>query len=491
MIISRKNFHDEFRQPVRNKKKSRRSSRPKNFLPAKSGFPGMTALMLPVFLEICSVITGDAISYAGDLNREIRETFAGMHTVTSPDAYKIQRRGVIAGGSVNIRNRVQDTDFLSFTAPKVKSGCRGIDLYAGSFSYINREEFIRFMRAIAANAEGYAFEIALSSMCEKCAQHMETLQRKIQALNQYFGNSCQLAQGIVNDTMGAFNRKGLNDASLKGQFEGIGDLFELNSTSPQDLYRQVSSSGDADEKDLTLTAGNLMWRSLMQNTFLSQNPEIAEAVMSITGTVIIADNGTDVHIIPGGMLSLRDLISGGGIYVYSCDSYRTGCKNVSRTYREITGFATLIKEKLTGRDGSSGIVGKYAANSGSFTSAEKEFLNTLPEGVGTMIRTLSARNGDAAGMFVSRSARILALLYAGELLKKYLHMARTAIKASDHGYVAMLADSIDRTERAVNSDMVYLSSVFGGFEELSEAYLDYLRLLPEKTYVPEDMLIQE
>ena len=108
-----------------------------------------------------------------------------------------------------------------------------------------------------------------------------------------------------------------------------------------------------------------------------------------------------------------------------------------------------------------------------------------------MIRTLSARNGDAAGMFVSRSARILALLYAGELLKKYLHMARTAIKASDHGYVAMLADSIDRTERAVNSDMVYLSSVFGGFEELSEAYLDYLRLLPEKTYVPEDMLIQE
>ena len=59
------------------------------------------------------------------------------------------------------------------------------------------------------------------------------------------------------------------------------------------------------------------------------------------------------------------------------------------------------------------------------------------------------------------------------------------------GYVAMLADSIDRTERAVNSDMVYLSSVFGGFEELSEAYLDYLRLLPEKTYVPEDMLIQE
>ena len=82
---------------------------------------------------------------------------------------------------------------MALRTPSFNAGCGGIDLFAGSFSFISAEQFQNLLRAIAANAAGYAFEVALGAMCKECLETMETLQKKIQALNQGFANSCQLA----------------------------------------------------------------------------------------------------------------------------------------------------------------------------------------------------------------------------------------------------------------------------------------------------------
>jgi hypothetical protein len=67
---------------------------------------------------------------------------------------------------------------------------------------------------VPANAAGYAFEVALGAMCKECLETKETLQKQIQALNQGFANSCQLAKGPVNDVADAFDMKRLRHPVL-------------------------------------------------------------------------------------------------------------------------------------------------------------------------------------------------------------------------------------------------------------------------------------
>lgn len=431
-----------------------------------------------------------------DLNADMAAAFRQMRHETRPEVFETERRGVVAGGSLSVRSPLGREDLLAVSAPGAKAGCRGIDLYAGSFSYVNREEFIKFLRAIAANAEGYAFEIALSSMCEKCAQHIETLQRKIQSLNEYFGNSCQLAQGVVNDTLGAFGRKGLNDASLAGQFAGAGDLFETSTaTDTAGLYRSAAryeeaSGGGADAGDLT---GNLMWKRLMKSALFRNDPALAEGVMSMTGTVIVSEDGRDVSILPGGRITLKDLAAGGGAYLYRCGGGGE-CASVTVGRAELTGFAGLIRRYLLGDGdgaagpdaaaGGGGIIGKYAANRGGFTEDEREFLAALPEGTGAMIRTLSARSEGAARLFAARTAEIMGLLYARNLVMSYLDAAGAAAAGSDNAYAGILRQKLTEVRETVNAETSYLGGALGGFGELSRIYRDYLALLPEEDYVP-------
>lgn len=442
---------------------------------------GLCALVL--------VLSGlSATEASADLNDEIRRQFMQMHTVTVPDSYKTQRRGVISGGSVNIRNGIENTSVLSFSAPKLKSGCRGIDLYGGSFSYINKEEFIRFLRAIAANAEGYAFEVALSSMCEKCAQHIETLQRKVQSLNQYFGNSCQLAEGIVNDSLAAVGRKGLNDATLLGQAEGLGDLFELNTaTDTAAVYGKLGELSGKETEVSGLT-GNIMWNLLIKDPVMNRDRKLAEAVMSLTGTVIVSSDGSDVRLVSGMKITLKDLVAGGEVYPYVCEDRAGGCLNLITEHAVIRGFGTLIRRYFMGNGTDRGIIYRYARNEGAFSEEESSFLNTLPEGVGSMIRNLASRNENAAEMFVEKTSGIMALLYARNLTSRYLSEASSRVRMSGSAYSGLLESQINEVREELERESSELNGVFGEFSDLGRIYLDYMELLPEKDYVPEGML---
>ena len=157
------------------------------------------------------------------IGNQMTNLFDTMLNHTAPTAHLGQRRGVVTGGSINARNRIMNESLWHFVPPSFDAGCGGIDLFAGSFSFISAEQFQQLLRAIAANAAGYAFEVALGAMCKECLETMETLQKKIQALNQGFANSCQLAKGLVNDVADAFDVKHKDNTSLLGMVKGLGD----------------------------------------------------------------------------------------------------------------------------------------------------------------------------------------------------------------------------------------------------------------------------
>ena len=198
-----------------------------------------------------------------DLQQEMDGMFGTMTNVTAPTAHMGQRRGVITGGSLVARTGITNTNLVSFVPPSFSAGCGGIDLFAGSFSFINFNQFVQLLRNVAGNASGYAFQLAVGAMCPWCASVMTDLQKKVQELNQLFSNSCRLAQGTVNDTVKAFDLQSKTNLSNASFTQGISDVFSswTNTSTLGDPVQQVKQN--APNEMIQKIQGNLVWRALI------------------------------------------------------------------------------------------------------------------------------------------------------------------------------------------------------------------------------------
>lgn len=146
-----------------------------------------------------------------NIQSQMDKMFEGMSNSTDAGAYETATRGVITGGSMRLRNKIVNAPVVAFRPPSFQAGCGGIDMFAGSFSFINAQQFVQSLRSIASNAvgvaSGYAFKLALQAMGPTVANVIKDLQEAMQHLNGLMSNSCQLATGLVTDTFMAFGAK--------------------------------------------------------------------------------------------------------------------------------------------------------------------------------------------------------------------------------------------------------------------------------------------
>src|SRR5262245_37520345 len=78
---------------------------------------------------------------------------AGVYAnVTAPGAYRGQTMGLFTGGNMFVRVPQRTYQLASVAGPNLKAGCAGIDLFAGSFSYINEAQFVALLKNIGQNA---------------------------------------------------------------------------------------------------------------------------------------------------------------------------------------------------------------------------------------------------------------------------------------------------------------------------------------------------
>ena len=115
-----------------------------------------------------------------------------------PAYIKAQSRGFAVGGRLSIRARNEILQPFSFKGATFKAGCGGIDIFAGSFSWINAEQFTRTLRAIGQNAVGYAFNLGLEVVCPTCAAQLNKLQHFMNQINKMSTDSCTAAKALVN-----------------------------------------------------------------------------------------------------------------------------------------------------------------------------------------------------------------------------------------------------------------------------------------------------
>jgi len=132
------------------------------------------------------------------LNQQMQDMFNSMSNTTNPQAYLGQSMGALTGGSAIVRNRIVNENIIGFIPPHLSAGCGGIDMFGGSFSFINAKQLTNLFRSIASNASGYFFQLAMQAMCSTCTSIISSMQKAVQQLNQLANNSCQTAKALVD-----------------------------------------------------------------------------------------------------------------------------------------------------------------------------------------------------------------------------------------------------------------------------------------------------
>jgi conjugative transfer pilus assembly protein TraH len=117
--------------------------------------------------------------------------------LTGPTAFQGQSAGYYSGGNIWTRFPQKSIQPFNIQLPHARAGCGGIDLFAGSFSFINTAELVAMLKATANNAIGFAFQLAIDAISPQISGVIKDMSQKMQQINQMNISSCETAQGLV------------------------------------------------------------------------------------------------------------------------------------------------------------------------------------------------------------------------------------------------------------------------------------------------------
>ncbi|MBB4860543.1 conjugative transfer pilus assembly protein TraH [Novosphingobium chloroacetimidivorans] len=206
--------------------------------------------------------------------------------VTGPAAFEGQSAGYYTGGSIYTRVPQKSVNPVNLQLPSARAGCGGIDLFAGSFSFINTDEFVAMLKATASNALGFAFQLAISSISPVIATKIAEMSQAVQQMNQWQMNSCQMAQQMVgglwpkSDATASFICRTIGNA--QGKFA---DMARSKQECDNGGKRNQTLAGNSDDKVKEASPNNYTW-TLLKQSYPSMDVEMREFLMTLVGTVI-------------------------------------------------------------------------------------------------------------------------------------------------------------------------------------------------------------
>ncbi len=275
-----------------------------------------------------------ALPAKADVLSEMNRFWQGAAVnVTGPTAFSGQASGHWTLGNLYLRAPVRSEQIAAVNLPSFRAGCGGIDAFAGAFSFIDSDQLIAFARAVAQNAAGFAFELALETISPVIAETMSKLRALAQWVNSQNLNSCETAQALVGALWSKNDRASASICAAIGTSQGIfSDYAAAKHGCGADGKRNstlASASGAmADQVPVNV---NYAWKAIRASSFLSGDTQLAEFAMAVTGTLIVTAPTSDsdaggprVRILEPLALDRRVtevLMEGGGnLPVYRCDT---------------------------------------------------------------------------------------------------------------------------------------------------------------------------
>jgi conjugative transfer pilus assembly protein TraH len=286
-------------------------------------------------VALLSSTSTSAIADVGQSMDSFMTDVGGAARVTGPTAFQGQSAGYYTLGNVWTRFPQKTTGIANLQLPSARAGCGGIDLFAGSFSFINASEIVAMLKAVANNAVGFAFSLAIDTVCPECSKIMQEFSQKAQLMNNLNINSCELAQGLVG---GIWPKGDLADKAICeaiGNSEGIFTDYAAakHGCGTRGQRASTSSQGGGKYDDVNPgVARNYTWTILKKSAFFSPggtfDRELAEYAMTLIGTIIYVppkDSEPGKFVPFAGdasstlVTALLDGTQGSSVKVFDCD----------------------------------------------------------------------------------------------------------------------------------------------------------------------------
>ncbi|MCF6768409.1 conjugal transfer protein TraH [Thiotrichales bacterium 19S11-10] len=412
------------------------------------------SLSILLIFSLISSVFADANS---DLNNFFNNLGFQSHA-SSPSTYKSQAAGYATFGSIYARNRVRNIQIMHLDAPGFHSGCGGIDLFAGGFSFITADQIVQFMQSILSSGAGYAFNLALEVELPEIAHAMQYMQELANKVNSQNYNSCEMAEDLVG---GAWSQ---SRASQQQVCEDIGTHTSVFSDWAQS--RQSCATGGDIDNQLDKAKNdpkysyrvykdtNIIWDNVIKkNGFLSSDQKLGELYMSMSGTVVFDDDGavTPYSSRVSNSDFVKAMLYGGKVPTYQCeDASSNKCLNVNfsgDTYQTITVENSLVSQVRKQLDD----IYTRLKNNQTLTDEEIGLIAITQSPVFSVV---SANAQEDLG---TDNLDAFAELVAADLLSDYLSEAIDIIESSmstlqlDQGNIQNLLKSIQSTKEYVKS----------------------------------------
>lgn len=454
-----------------------------------------------------AVVTGVApgISSA-NIQSQMDSMFDSMSNTTSGGYFESATRGVISGGSMRVRNKIATDPIVSFRPPSFQAGCGGIDMFAGSFSFINAQQFVQSLRSVASNAvgvaSGYAFKLALNAMGPTVHNVIQNLQEVMQDVNTMMSNSCQLAQGLVSDAFSSFNAKSDMNASTENITKGIGDVFSQLKPSNLTGSNPKTEQAKAGNAEVCKDYGNVLWCAMRKNsvkdTFQYGSDETEEMILSLVGSAVVGDLGNSddgkgqerqIRYVKALDISLKDIIEGkkdDKLTIYNCAGDYEYCASPSTKQISFDGLAAKIIRAFNGGDSGPGIIYKWSTNTGSFTSTESQIISALQQtSFSAMIQRLSQRSQSIAQGFVEEHAKLIARDAVTSLIRSYITAAETSMLNSKMTDLQGPEASrfVKDARKRVGDDYAAVLKDYGNSKDVFEDYENKLKIMPATSFL--------
>ena len=213
----------------------------------------------------------------------------GAANVTGPTAFQGQSAGYYSLGNVWTRFPQKSVSPFNLQLPSARAGCGGIDLFAGSFSFINASEIVAMLKA--NNALGFAFKLAIDSVSPEIGKVMDEFSQKAQLLNQMNISSCETAQALVGGIWPQMETTRSTICEAVGNSQGIFSDWAASRQGCNNGNRRdstIAGNTDASMKDqLVGEPHNYTWEALKKSAkFGAFDQSFSEYIMTLVGTVI-------------------------------------------------------------------------------------------------------------------------------------------------------------------------------------------------------------
>lgn len=326
-------------------------------------------------------------------------------------SYKGQVRGAYSLGGAKIKYGVSSSyNPINIQLPSLKMGCGGIDATFGSFSTLNEEYLINFLKSVMSQAPAFLWQLALSTLDKDTQTIINELKKMADAANSFNLNACATSQKLFDYSKSFFedgvqsslNSGATDDSIAQREKSSIAQLTDyINSANS--FFNDTNKTKESLEKKVFL--GSLLDKSFRNSTVKNifgtdpQGGYLLESVMrymigDIAGYKLA--KGTDDFTFDiklwtkGTQTQIKEFIYGGDIkYIYlatNTDNY--GVPTDSMGSVKFDGIKKIFETNLKS------IISKMLIKQ-KISTDERTFINSLPVPIYRFLNTTAMNSSEA------------------------------------------------------------------------------------------------